>query len=166
FWWHPEHEYAGRMVRFSVSGEAEKGARVRLWYGGDPATLERSFEVLAPALELPARVAAATTLELAVPVRNMSSVPWAATGAFPVTLSYRLLALGDGEASVFEGPRIALPADLPSGDPVTLTLPITWPGTPGKYLLRLDLLIEDYAWFVDRRGESLAEAEIEVVGSL
>jgi hypothetical protein len=169
FWWDETRDYAARTVRLAVAANAAaaaapEGAKVRLWYGGDPAFLERSFEARVGAVKLPRRATAGSLSKLDIEVRNMSPVPWAAAGAFPVRLSYRLLAL-DGGGGSYDGERVDLVADVPSGDPVEMELAVSWPRLPGRYRLRVDLLIEDYAWFADRRGEPLAEGVVEVVAA-
>ena len=161
FWWDDEQRYAARTVRLAVAGESEE--RVTLWYGGDPAMLEQVFETTGPGLVLPRRAVAGTTTELAARVRNMSPVPWSHAGGFPVVLSYRFEGPLGGEARMSEGRRAQLPADLPSGDPVDLVLPVLWPEVPGRYRLTVDLLIEDFAWFESRVGKPLASAEVTVV---
>ncbi|MDH3404801.1 MAG: hypothetical protein OEP45_14370 [Acidobacteriota bacterium] len=166
FWWDADETYAARTVRLSLAGGTggtAGGARATFWYGGARAALEKSFEYTGPGLALPKRARAGATTRLAVRVRNMSPVPWRRGGAFPVTLSYRLAAAGDAPGAVVEGPRIPLPADLPSGDPVDLVLPVTWPAAPGVYVLSVDLVIEDYAWFETRVGRPLAGGEVRVV---
>jgi hypothetical protein len=167
FWWDTEPLYAARSVRLAAGptagGAAADDARVALWYGGTPSRLERAFERGGPAPRLPATAPAGGASDIAVRVRNTSPVPWGHTGAFPVRLAYRLLPLDAAAGTeTIEGARLDLPADLPSGDPVDLTLPVAWPETPGRYRLDVDLVIDDYAWFAERLGEPLAQREVTV----
>lgn len=162
YWWSEEDLYTTRAVRLSLEG-VDEGAKARFWYGGDQAQLEESFDYRAQVAPLPREVPAGGASEIAVRVRNMSPVPWAAEGAFPVTLAYRLWPLTGDAAAPLEGRRLNLPAELPSGDPVELRLPIVWPEGAGRYRLAIDLLIEDYAWFETRLGRPLAEAEVDVL---
>jgi hypothetical protein len=164
FWWDREQEYSARTVRLAVAGASGQG-RATFWYGGDPAELDKSFDykVERGGVQLPSRVDAGSLSELEIQVRNMSSVPWHSTGAYPVTLSYQMTLSGAGEPTTLEGPRVALPEDLPSGDPVRWVLPVTWPATPGRYRVVIDLLVEHYSWFGDRVGRSIAVDDVEVV---
>lgn len=167
FWWNYDDPYAARMVRLSIVGDdgaedADRKANATFSYGGDPAELDKVFQHTGPGLRLPRKAKAGTTIELAVRVRNMSPVPWSSAGGFPVTLSYRLELLGEAASPAIEGARVPLPHDLPSGDPVNLVLPVTWPEEPGAYRLDVDLVIEDFSWFATRVGKPLASGEVEV----
>jgi hypothetical protein len=151
-----------RVERASDAPEAPAAdAAVALWYGGPLSRLDRAFERDGPPPRLPETAIAGGLTDLAVRVRNASPVPWSRAGAFPVRLSYRLLREGGGEP--IEGSRVDLPADLPSGDPVDLVLPVAWPETPGRYVLDVDLVVDDYAWFAERVGEPLARGPVAVV---
>jgi hypothetical protein len=171
FWFNHHDPYAVRMVRLSVVGEngtdpQGRNATATFAYGGDPEELERVFQHTGPGVWLPKRAKAGGTTELKVRVRNMSPVPWASSGGFPVKLSYRLEPVGDDASPAIEGPRVPLPADLPSGDPVNLVLPVTWPEEPGAYRLEVDLVIEDFAWFATRVGKPLASGEVRVASQV
>jgi len=171
FPWDEEALYSAYPIRFSLVGADEDASeaerRVRFWYAGDPTVLDQSFKYLPGKLVLPRRAMAGSTTQLRVQVRNMSPLAWMAEGVFPVSLGYQLLAEEiDSEAvapaslSLVEGPRVGLGAIVRSGDPVELVLPIEWPEVPGRYRLRVDLLIEDYNWFAARIGEPLAEGVV------
>lgn len=167
YWWAPDTVYAARSVRLAVvpaaGAPAEPAAdagHVALWYGGPPSLVERGFRYGGPAPRLPVTATAGATTEVALRLRNTSPVPWHRGGALPVRLAYRLAPLGGGP--VVEGERVDLPADVPSGDPVDLTLPIEWPEVAGRYRLDVDLVIDDYAWFADRLGHPIASAETTV----
>ena len=49
------------------------------------------------------------------------------------------------------------------GEAVEATFPVRWPERPGRYLVTLDLVLEDVAWFENRLGEPLARTEVEVL---
>lgn len=162
FPWNEEAEYQARTVRLRATASESEDRRVVLWYGGEQGILEQSFEYLVPEFQQPETAVAGSTTILSLRVRNMSPVPWASEGAFPVKLSYRMASLSDAGRPAFEGSRVELPQPLPSGDPVNLQMPVVWPETPGTYRLMIDLVIEDYTWFSDRLGEPIASLEVEV----
>ena len=83
---------------------------------------------------------------LAVTVTNTGSVPWPASGARPVHLSYHWL-VPDGHVLVWDGARASLAADLAPGASATLSLPVSVPAIGGGFVLRLDLVQEGVSWF-------------------
>ena len=79
-------------------------------------------------------------------VANTGGVTWPAAGPNPVHISYHWVG-ADGSIVVWDGARASLPADLPPGQNVVVSVPVTSPETLGAYFLRIDLVQEGVAWF-------------------
>ncbi len=82
---------------------------------------------------------------VSVVLTNTGTTTWPAGGPNPVHLSYHWLQAGN--VVVWDGQRAALPADVPSGVSVTVSLSVRPPAQPGTYTLRIDLVQEGIAWF-------------------
>ncbi len=65
----------------------------------------------------------------------------------------------------FEGLRTALPKDVPAGATVALELEIATPKRPGEYILELDALREQLAWFSSQRPGSSRRLPVTVLPS-
>ena len=82
-------------------------------------------------------------------MRNLS------TRAFPADASYgrRLVRLGaqlcaeDGTLINRDYERAWLPSHLPAGDTMDIPITVKAPDTPGRYLLKFDLVSEGIDWF-------------------
>src|SRR5256885_8839667 len=79
-------------------------------------------------------------------VTNTGNQPWNATGPNPVDLSYHLLD-ANGNAVIWDGPRIPLGGDIAVGASKQFTIGYTAPTTAGTYTLVIDLVREGLAWF-------------------
>ncbi|HEY8829837.1 MAG TPA: hypothetical protein VIM83_04480, partial [Candidatus Limnocylindria bacterium] len=96
-------------------------------------------------VQLPALLSA-TTYTVTVPVANAGAVPWNATGANLVDLSYHWTNAA-GQVVVWDGVRTALAADVPAGGSTTIAARITTPSVQDSYTLTVDLVREGVAWF-------------------
>ncbi|MGH2499290.1 MAG: N-acetylmuramoyl-L-alanine amidase [Candidatus Limnocylindria bacterium] len=86
---------------------------------------------------------------VSVTVRNDGGRPWPAGGSNPVRLGYYWTS--DATGNEFpSSTRAPLPADVPVGQTVTLTIPVTAPPYPTNYTLALDLVKEGEFWFKDK----------------
>src|SRR5439155_261936 len=81
-----------------------------------------------------------------VTVTNSGNIPWNATGANPIELSYHLLD-ASGNAIVWDGPRTPLSADVAPGASATFSLSYVAPSKEGTYTLVIDLVREGVSWF-------------------
>lgn len=88
-----------------------------------------------------------TTHMLQVPVTNIGTATWNASGTAPIVLSYHWHDSG-GRLLVWDGLRTALPADVAPGASTTITARIRTPdGAASPVMLTLDLVREGVAWF-------------------
>ena len=62
----------------------------------------------------------------------------------------------------WDGERSVLPRDVGPGKQASVSVAVTLPLNPGRYILRLTLLQEGAAWF-DEQGATPAEVPIEVL---
>ena len=105
-----------------------------------------------------------------VKVRNASDTKWHARGGELNTVADNkfYLAVGnrwlkaEGEEMVtnMDG-RYGLPKDLQPGEEVEVPLQITAPKEPGDYVLEVDLIQEQVAWFRDK-GSPTAKVKVTV----
>ena len=105
-----------------------------------------------------------------VHIKNASDVLWYARGAavnsassnkFYLAVADRWLK-ADGEKLVTDmDGRYGLPRDLKPGEEAKVALLVTAPKEPGDYILELDLVQEQVAWFHDK-GSGTARVKIQV----
>lgn len=97
-------------------------------------------------------VSAGADRQLIVNCVNTSQRPFlSGEGAFG--LSYHLLS-GDGVMLQMDHPRTYFQEPLPTGAAAALTLTITAPVAPGRYVLELDIVWEGVCWFRDRGSQT------------
>ena len=82
-------------------------------------------------------------------IKNISAVEWPAVGDNRVTLQNRWRN-NTGTVVADHDAQQSIPYDVEPGDTVGLVLKATAPGNPGDYLLEVDLVQEDVAWFSER----------------
>ncbi len=114
------------------------------------------------AIEAPATVAAGELFELPVRLFNESATAWTADGAARVKLSYHWRT-ADGGVAVWDGERTEIELPVPPGGRVVARQKIRAPAVPGRYLLELDPVHEQIAWFSERNTGSTWKAEVEVM---
>jgi hypothetical protein len=115
----------------------------------------------------PARLRAGQKQIIQVKVQNASDVPWKVRGGGEDNKFY--IAAGnrwfeaDGETLLtkMDG-RHGLPNNLNPGEEVEVPLQITAPKTPGEYVLDLDLVQEQVAWF-NEKGSTTTKVKVTVV---
>jgi hypothetical protein len=114
----------------------------------------------------PTALAAGASAELRVRLRNESPLLWPAT-----------FTIGEGACSLMVGNhwreglrrrvvvqddgRSLLPADVAPGETVEVGLTVTAPLAPGRYVLEIDLVQQDVAWFANH-GSKTARAPVRV----
>jgi hypothetical protein len=99
---------------------------------------------------LPRQMRVGQVYEGAVQVRNENRVPWAtpAGSTNGYYLSYHWIAQ-DGSVVVKEGNRSAFPGRVEPSQTITIPFNVATPGTPGQYILELDVVQEGISWFSD-----------------
>src|SRR5438067_2191244 len=130
------------LVREGVAWFGSLGSpTLRLLTTVAPITYSAGFNSAALA---PAYFGETKTIQMTV--TNTGNQPWSAAGPNPVDLSYHLLD-GDGNAIIWDGPRIPLGGDMAVGASKQFTIGYTAPTTAGTYTLVIDLVREGVAWF-------------------
>ena len=139
--------------------------------GDVPAALpDNGFKAIISVADSPARLRTGQKEAIQVKVKNASDVFWYARGAavnnassnkFYLAVADRWLK-ADGEKLVTDmDGRCGLPRDLKPGEETKVPLLITAPKEPGDYILELDLVQEQVAWFHDK-GSGTARVKIQV----
>lgn len=177
FWWHWTQEYNAWLFRLglrSVDGEPVR-ANVRLL--GDPAVLEASFAHARESLELPQQPLAGSEGTIRLAVRNTSPRPWRPDAVTPVFAELTLVPTfgvpgaidpGTSTPTAEEVPGaithapIRLPSVVESGALTALEIPITWPDTPGSWILEIDLVLTHVGSFASRLGAPLVHENVEI----
>ncbi|MEM7350341.1 MAG: hypothetical protein AAF657_06015 [Acidobacteriota bacterium] len=111
--------------------------------------------------DAPPTVAPEEAFLAVVRLRNASPHPWPALGTARVQLSYHWLSPA-GENIAYNGLRTELAETVEPGAELTSWLTIEAPQAPGRYLLEVDPVLENVAWFSTRNGGSTCRAEIDV----
>ncbi|MCM3871104.1 MAG: DUF916 domain-containing protein [Pyrinomonadaceae bacterium] len=106
-----------------------------------------------------------------IKVKNASDAPWYARGGeintnpdnrFYLAVGNRWLKAGGEQLVTNMDGRYGLPKNLKPGEEVEVPLQITAPKDPGEYILEVDMLQEQVAWFRDK-GSATAKAKVSVV---
>lgn len=139
--------------------------------GDGPSALpDNAFKAVISVVDPPAKLRTGQKETIQVRVNNASDVLWYARGGPVNTASSNkfYLAVGDrwleadGEKLVTDmDGRYGLPRDLKPGEETKVPLLITAPKLPGDYILELDLVQEQVAWFHDK-GSGTARVKIRV----
>ncbi len=109
----------------------------------------------------PPRVAPEEHFLAVARLRNLSAHSWPDRGPARVRLSYRWLEAG-GEEIPHASVRTELPSTVEPGREIASWLSIDAPRAPGSYLLELDPLFENVAWFSSRGPGTTCRVEVEV----
>ncbi len=120
------------------------------------------FAVRWGVFESPAQVTAGELFRVPVRLFNQSPFPWTADGVARVKLAYHWRRL-DGEVVEWDGRRTEVPLPVPPGGRVAVEQEIKAPTEPGRYLLELDPVLEQVAWFSEKNGGTTFKAEVEVL---
>jgi len=127
----------GRMATDSAAAPLPDTA-LRAGFSGYPTTLH---------------AVAASRIEVPVTVRNLGEHPWPWRGdsewKYAVQLGNHWLT-PEGDKVIWDDSRQHLPYDLPPQAEARMLLSVTTPGTPGEYLLELDMVQEFVAWFKEK----------------
>lgn len=101
------------------------------------------------------------TVVLSFLVKNVSAMEWPAVGSHAVTLQNRWRNTAGAIAADHDGEQ-CIPYDIEPGDTVGLVLNATAPREPGDYLLEVDLVQKQVAWFCER-GSTAWKHGVKVV---
>ncbi len=130
------------------------------------ARLQREVEtgVMQAAYAAPAHLTlvAGQRTQTLVRLTNQGRLPWLASGAEPILLSYHWLDAAQETILWFEGDRTVLPGDVPPGASILVSAYVLAPAQPGRYVLAWDLLQNHVAWF-STRGVALGHTAVEVI---
>jgi hypothetical protein len=163
FWWPARVPYQVRLVRLRLESPDGAPARARLRYLGPSELPTAGFEREVVVATLPDGGTSGTPGEARVELVHRGGWTWSARGPVPVRLALRFEPI-EGEAlraGAVEH-RAPLPRDVAPGERVAIALPFLWPPQPGRWRARLDLVLEDVAWFGDRTGGPIVEREVRV----
>ena len=103
---------------------------------------------------VPERVTAGGIASARVTVRNDSPFPWPIDGEHPVHLAHHWRTT-EGQLVAWDGFRSELPRELAPGESADVQVWFYVPVTPGLYVLELDAVQEDVAWFGERGSTPL-----------
>lgn len=147
-------------------------AGLELTYLGSGEGLDRDlYAVRWIEVRVPGRVTAGEEFAVDVRLANASDNPWIAEGAARVRLAYHWWTVpaeeaGDsGEMVLRDGERTELPLPVPPGGELAVAQRVFAPERPGRYVLELDLVFEQVAWFSDRDPGSVYRTEVEVTAA-
>ena len=137
-----------------------------------PAALpDKGFKATITLVDPPAKLRAGEKTTIQVKVRNSSDVLWYARGAeinasadnkFYLAAGDRWLNAADEKLVTDMDGRYGLTKDLRPGEETEVPLVITAPKDPGDYILDVDVVQEQVAWFHDK-GSPTARTKITVV---
>jgi hypothetical protein len=131
---------------------------------------EAAFRAQLALVDPPAKLRAGQKETIQVKVKNASDVPWYARGGevntnpdnrFYIAAGDRWLKPDNTLVTNMDG-RYGISKDLKPGEETEVPLQITAPKEPGDYLLEVDLIQEQVAWFSDK-GSQTARTKITVV---
>ena len=109
----------------------------------------------------PQRMRAGQTETLRVRVRNNGDAVWPAHGrsdtdsTYAVTLRNRWLNSSDNSTVNDLDGGTPIVRDIRPGQEVELTINVNAPANPGEYILELDMVQEQIAWFGEKGSETL-----------
>ncbi len=111
------------------------------------------------ALNAPTTMRAGEKVIIRFKVKNLGYSTWPSVGnkegRYQVNLADRWLDTGGAVVANANEGRAAMPSDLPPGGEVELPLLVTAPGTPGDYLIEVDMVHEGVTWFYERGAKTL-----------
>ncbi|HEV2827145.1 MAG TPA: hypothetical protein VGW76_06035 [Pyrinomonadaceae bacterium] len=129
------------------------------------------FKATISLVDPPAKLRAGEKTTIQVKVKNASGILWYARGAkanpssdtrFILAAGDRWLNAADEKLVTDMDGRHGLNKDLRPGEETEIPLTITAPKEPGDYILEIDLVQEQVAWFHDK-GSPTARTKVTVV---
>lgn len=131
---------------------------------------DAAFKALITLPDAPAKLRAGQKETVQVHIKNVSDVFWWSRGGelnertdnwFYIAAGNRWLK-SDGSLVTDMDGRYGISKDLKPGEETEIPLTVTAPKEPGEYLLEVDLVQEQVAWFSDK-GSPTARAKVTVV---
>jgi hypothetical protein len=160
--------FAGCRQQTSTTGNSQPQPPSKREAGPLP---DSGFKAAITLVDPPTRLRAGEKANIQVKVKNASDAQWFARGGAINTLPDNrfYLAVGnrwlkaEGEQLLtnMDG-RYGLDRDLKPGEETPVPLAITAPKEPGEYILEIDLVQEQVAWFHDK-GSQTAKTKVAVV---
>jgi hypothetical protein len=132
---------------------------------------EEGFKATINLIDPPAKLRAGEKATIQVKVKNSSGILWYARGAkvnnssdakFILAAGDRWFNAADEKLVTDMDGRHGLNKDLRPGEETEIPLTITAPKEPGDYILEVDLVQEQVAWFHDK-GSPTARTKVTVV---
>lgn len=99
-----------------------------------------------------------------VTVMNRGRITWSSEAVPPFYVSYHWVEAATPRIVLFEGVRTRLPADVPPGGSLPLSVDVRFPPKAGSYRLTWDVVQEDRLWFVGEPGARLTFTGGTVLG--
>jgi hypothetical protein len=119
---------------------------------------DEAFAAEISALDLPSVFKAGAPQKLEFKVKNVSSSPWPVTvfrgGAPSLRLANHWLDPA-GAVLVNDDGRAPISIEVKPGEETQVSLTVTAPPTPGRYILEIDMLQELVAWFASKGSKTL-----------
>ena len=116
--------------------------------GSFPLRVTTDLDASYGATTSPAAIVPGVEVPVQIRLRNEGFATWLSGGEHPVRLSYHWIDAG-GTPVVWDGPRNALPFDVPPGAEVIVAAAVRAPQFEGAYILAWDLVEEGIGWFSD-----------------
>jgi hypothetical protein len=133
-----------------------------LTYLGEPREFSSDhFTVGWGSFEAPQQVESGVRFSVLTHITNLGNQPWPHRGPTRVALSYHWLDL-DENVVTWEGRRTDLEAPLQPGQSLEISQRIVAPNEPGDYLLQIDPVRENVAWFSERNDQAILVIPISV----
>lgn len=158
----------GGIVLFQLPSEANASS-LKPGLTGDAQALPPSgFNARIRMDKVSSTVQAGSQLEVAAQVTNLSDVAWPTTwapnGRYLIRLGNHWLD-ARGRTILNDDGRTAVPREVKPGEVVDMLLTVRVPAENGTYLLELDMVQEQVAWF-QSRGSATARARVNVKGGV
>ena len=127
---------------------------------------ESGYKAKITLLDPPTKLRVGQKVTIQVKAQNASNVPWKVRGGgednkLYIAVGDRWLKAGDETLVTNMDGRYGLPRNLKPGEDAEVPLLITAPKEPGDYILEVDLVQEQVAWFHDK-GSETARVTIKV----
>lgn len=154
----------------TLTGSSE-GSNATVPPGRPQALPENGFKASITLIDPPTKLRAGEKHTIRVKVKNASDVMWYARGAefnigtenkFYLAAGNRWLQSDDESLITDMDGRYGLNKDLKPGEETEVPLVITAPKEPGEYILEVDAVQEQVAWFREK-GSPTARTKIAVV---
>jgi hypothetical protein len=132
---------------------------------------DNAFKAQITLVDPPAKMRTGEKVRLQVKIKNASDVFWWSRGGavndrqdnmYYLAAGNRWLSAADNSLVTDMDGRYGISKDLKPGDEAEIPLLITAPGKPGDYILDVDLVQEQVAWFHDK-GSPTAQTKVSVV---